>query len=156
MGDNDPIPYPPSPNDPPEEKGPQLKLSTATASDGISPAQPVRTALIPAKYAAVVGLVALVATAASGFIAPPWGGLVAILGFLAAALAGVAAPQPKWVAGKPIVSGAAVTAFGGAVPVVATLSDALPEGAPKLAASVLALALAWAAGLSAPTPTRKT
>lgn len=91
----------------------------------------------------------MAALAAAAFVPPPWGTLVGVVGFLCAALAGLAAPPPKFAEGKPLLQG---TAFTIATSVLALAQQAWPFIPPAFQPVALAVVglVAWLTGRSMP------
>jgi hypothetical protein len=125
-------------------------LSVATG-EYQPPAGATPRSYIPKSWATVAALLAPLLLAISGAIPAPWGALLAIGAYAAAALAGVAMPAPRLVETRPVVGKVAVPILGTAAPVVLSLSEGL-EGWPRVAAQVGALLLFWAAGRAMPAP----
>lgn len=131
-------------------------MSTASqgAADGSTPAaDPTKPASswVSPKLSAILGIVSVVATGLAAIVPPPWGGLVAILGFCGAALSGASQPTLGFAAGKPIVGPAAVTALGTLGAGAQTVAAALPTDSwQSSTAYVVSAVLAWLAGKSAP------
>ena len=108
--------------------------------------------LLSGPAALVVGTVGGLAAAASPAIPSPWGTLVMILGFVACVVAGVAAPLPKFAAGRPLLQGTALTVAVGASGLVEQFHATLPAGWPQSLALGLVALLAWLTGRAAPGP----
>jgi hypothetical protein len=106
--------------------------------------------LLTGPAATVLAIVAAVALPVSAFVPPPFGALVSVLAFVAAALSGLAMPAPAWAAGRPVVQGAAVGVAASVLGVAESAAVALPEGPWRLGASAVALVAAWLAGRAAP------
>ena len=119
-----------------------------TAPQSAAPGVPALT--LSPKVATVLGAVASALAVAAAFIPPPWGALAGVVAFVVGALAGLSLPAPKFLAGRPVLQGTALTVTGGAVPFLAQLGAMLPEGWPRAAANGLALLGAVLAGLAAP------
>jgi len=100
--------------------------------------------------ALIVGTIGGVALAASAFVPAPWGTLVALVGFIACVVAGVAAPPPKVVEGKPILQGGALTVALGIGEVLHQFIPTLPQGWPQGLALGGAGLLAWLTGRALP------
>lgn len=101
--------------------------------------------------AAVVGIIGSIMLAAVAFIPAPWNVLVGLVGFLACALAGLAARPPEILAGKPLLQGTALTI---ATAVGALLQQmvlpALPPGWIQSVAYAVLGVLAWLTGRALP------
>ncbi len=108
--------------------------------------------LLSGTAALVVGTIGGVAAAASAFVPAPWGTLVMVLGFIACVVAGVAAPLPKFAAGKPLLQGGALTVALGATGLVEQFYTSLPPGWPQSLALGAGALLAWLTGRAAPGP----
>lgn len=111
--------------------------------------EPKPPSFIPLNVARVLGVLAVAVTAAVPIVplvAQPY---VALGGFLLAFFAGIALPQLKLTSGKPVLSGAALTAVGGAGVVVEQFSAAVPDAYKPLAYAGAAL-LAILAGKAVP------
>lgn len=104
---------------------------------------------VPPKVAAVLGVLAVAASAAIPIIPPVAQPYVGLGAFVLAFFAGVALPQIKLTAGKPVLSGTALTAVTGAGVFVEQLGRALPETYQPLAYAGAAL-LAILAGKTVP------
>lgn len=100
--------------------------------------------------ALIVGTLGGLALAASVAVPAPWGTLVGLLGFIACVVAGVAAPTPRIVEGKPILQGGALTAAIGLGEVLHQFYGSLPTGWPQGLALGGAGLLAWLTGRALP------
>lgn len=106
--------------------------------------------LLSGTAALVVGTLGTLAAAAAVFVPQPWGGLVAVLGFVAASLAGFAVASPKLTEGRPVLQGGLLT---GAVALLGLLAEfwaMLPPGWPQSLAAGAAALLAWLTGRALP------
>lgn len=105
--------------------------------------------LLSGTAALIVGAIGMAAMAASAFVPAPWGTLVGVVGFLGAALAGLAAPPPRFAEGKPLLQG---TAFTIATSVLALAQQAWPFIPPAFQPVALAVVglVAWLTGRSMP------
>lgn len=124
---------------------PKLSIADGTYKD-----PPAKTSVLPKAVAGVLGILAGLAVPASALLPPPFNGLVMIVGFILAAVAGVALPTPQWAEGKPILQGTLLTVAGSAVPILVGVANTLPAGPLQAGAYALALAAALAAGKVAP------
>lgn len=106
--------------------------------------------LLSGTAAIIVGTLGLAAAAVSAVISAPWGTLTAIVGFLAAGLAGLSAPAPKVTEGRPILQGTALTLAVGAGEALHQFYAALPPGWPQSVALSVAALLAWLTGRALP------
>lgn len=134
---------------------PKLTVSNKETDAALAPVAGPKL-LVPPMLKAIAGIAAVVlgGVATAAIVPPPFGGLVAILAFVAATLAGVAAPAPSLVAGNPIVGLGAVPALGTGAAMLAQLSTALPpDGLGSKGAYLGALLAAWLAGKALPAPT---
>jgi hypothetical protein len=107
---------------------------------------------IPPKVAAVLAILATIATAAAAFVPPvaqPW---LALFGFVLAGLAGIALPQLKLTEGKAMVSPAVAGVIGsaGVGGLVEGLQNAVPPGWPQALVYAGSALMAILAGKSLP------
>lgn len=109
-----------------------------------------KKAPISGTAALILGTIGGLAVAASPVVPDPWGKLVMVLGFAVAVLAGVAAPMPKFAAGKPLLQGGGLT-------LALTLSTGLeqfyhlvPDGWMRSLALAVGALLAFLCGKAAP------
>lgn len=115
-----------------------------------APSEPPRKPLVPAGVAVVLAALSPMLLMAGSVLPAPWGGVVSILAFVMAGLAGIALPSPAWADGRPIVQGPALLVAGTAGPLVAGLSEHLPDGPIRLVAATVALVATFLAGKAAP------
>ena len=102
------------------------------------------------QVALIVGTIGGLIAAASPFIPAPWSMPVAIVGFLAASLAGLAAAAPKVAEGKPVVQGALLSVATAAMTMLVQFFSVIPQGWPQSIALGLAAVLAWLTGHALP------
>lgn len=109
----------------------------------------VPAALVPvaAVLAAVLGFLGTLS-----IIPQPFGALAAILGFVAAGLAGVAGKAPGFSESKPLVPLALVPLFATAGPVLVSVADEMQPGLVKTGLTAGAMLLFWLAGKAMPAP----
>lgn len=98
----------------------------------------------------VVGTIGGILAASSAFLPPQWSAVVAIVGFLACTLAGLASGVPKVVAGKPILQGTALALATTVFTLLGQFYAVLPQGWPQSIAIGLAGILAWLTGKALP------
>lgn len=108
--------------------------------------------LLSGPAALIVGTLGGLAATASVFVPAPWNSLVMVLGFIACVVAGVAAPLPRFAAGKPVLQGAALTGALAVTGLVEQLYTSLPAGWPQGLALGVAGLLAFLTGRAAPGP----
>lgn len=106
--------------------------------------------LLSGTAALIVGTLGTVAAGASILVPAPWGTLVAILGFLAAAIAGYSVAPPKVVEGKPLLQGVALTVAMSAEALLHQFFALVPAGWPQSIALSVAALLAWLTGHALP------
>lgn len=106
--------------------------------------------LLSGTAALIVGTIGGLTLTASVFIPAPWSTLVGIIGFIACVVAGVAAPPPKVVEGKPILQGSALTVALALAEPLHQLIAHLPAGWPQGLALGGAGLLAWLTGRALP------
>lgn len=127
-------------------------VQLSVAKSGPEDVQPVAPkALLTGQAALVVGGIATLAGVVSPAIPMPWGAVVGLVAFVAALLAGVSAPVPKFAAGKPLVQGALLTGAVTTLGVVEQVLPSLPAGVPQSAAMGAATLFALLAGRASPT-----
>lgn len=114
-----------------------------------TPAAPL-AAPLSGKAALIVGTIGGLIAAASPFIPAPWSMPVAILGFLAASLAGLGAAAPKVAEGKPVLQGGLLSAATVAMTLLVQFFAMIPQGWPQSVALGLAAILAWLTGHALP------
>lgn len=106
--------------------------------------------LLSGTAAAIVGTIGTLAAGASIVVPAPWGTLVAVLGFLAAAIAGLSAPAPKITEGRPVLQGAALTIATTVLTLLVQFYAMVPPGWPQSIALSVAALLAWLTGKAMP------
>lgn len=106
--------------------------------------------LLSGTAALVVGTIGTLAAAAAVFVPHPWGGLVAVVAFIAASLAGFAVAPPKLTEGRPVLQGGLLTGAVALLGVLAEFWSLLPPGWPQSVAAGAAALLAWLTGRALP------
>lgn len=106
--------------------------------------------LLSGTAALIVGTIGTIAAGASIMVPAPWGTLVAVLGFLAAAIAGLSAPAPKVTEGRPVLQGAALTVATTVLTLLGQFYAMVPPGWPQSIALSVAALLAWLTGKALP------
>lgn len=106
--------------------------------------------LLSGLAATIVGTLGTLAAAASPVVPAPWGALVGIVGFLAAALAGLSVAAPKVTEGRPLLQGVALTIATGALSLLVQFYSVIPAGWPQSVALGVAALLAWLTGRALP------
>lgn len=100
--------------------------------------------------ATIVGALGIALAAASPFFPDPWSVFVGIVGFIAAALAGLAARPPSVVASSPILQGAAFSLASGALTLLVQFYSVVPAGWPQSVAVGVAALLCRLTGQALP------
>lgn len=132
--------------------------STSVALAGELEAIPRAHIEVPAKVKAALVIATTVAFAilGTGFLPLAWVPVVTILVYVLAGFAGLAAPPPAFLAGKPVLGVSVATTLGTLVPMLDQLSKVVPEeGWPHLAITAGGALLAYLTGKawpSAPKP----
>jgi hypothetical protein len=106
--------------------------------------------LLSGVAATIVGTIGLALAAISIAIPQPWGFFVGLVGFLAAALAGMASRPPEVVEGSPKLQGTALaiaTTLGG---LLVQYWPMIPVGWPQSVAMVVAAVVSWLTGRALP------
>jgi uncharacterized membrane protein YeiH len=111
--------------------------------------EPKPPSFVPPRVAQVLAVIAVAAAAAAALVPPEAKPYVELGAFVLAFFAGIALPQLQVVAGKPAITGAAVTHLAGGAVVLEQLSQSLPPQFQPLAYAGAAL-LAMLAGKSLP------
>lgn len=106
--------------------------------------------LLSGTAAAIVGTIGTIAAGASILVPAPWGTLVAVLGFLAAAIAGLSAPAPKVTEGRPVLQGTALAVATTVLTLLVQFYAMVPPGWPQSIALSVAALLAWLTGKALP------
>lgn len=114
-----------------------------------TPAAPL-AAPLSGRAALIVGTIGGLIAAASPFIPAPWSMPGAILGFLAASLAGLGAAAPKVAEGKPVLQGGVLSAATVAMTVLVQFFPLIPQGWPQSITLGLGTLLAWLTGHAMP------
>ena len=102
------------------------------------------------RVATVVGAIGTALASVSPALPAPWATPVAILGFLAASLAGLSLPPPSVTDGKPLLQGTLLAAATGAVGLLQTYLNVIPTGWPQSMALGIGAALAFLTGGAMP------
>lgn len=100
--------------------------------------------------ALVVGTIGGIIAAASPFVPAPWSLPVAVLGFLAASLAGISAATPKVAEGKPVLQGSALAVVTTVLTLLVQFFPMIPAGWPQSIALGAGALLAWLTGHALP------
>jgi len=106
--------------------------------------------LLSGTVAVILGTIGTLAAGASALIPAPWGTLVAVVGFLLAALAGLAVAPPAVTEGKPVLQGAALAVATTALSLLSQFYAMVPVGWPQSIALAVAALLAWLTGKALP------
>lgn len=106
--------------------------------------------LLSGTVATILGTVGTLAAGASALIPAPWGALVAVVGFLLAALAGLAVAPPAITEGKPVLQGAALAVATTLLGLLTQFYAMVPVGWPQSIALAVAALLAWLTGKALP------
>jgi NaMN:DMB phosphoribosyltransferase len=106
--------------------------------------------LLSGLAATILGTVGTLAAAVSPVVPAPWGALVGIVGFLLAALAGLAVAAPKVTEGRPILQGVALAAAAMVLSALERFYDVIPVGWPQSVALASAALLAVLTGKALP------
>ena len=121
------------------------RIARVSAAKGEYPAP----AAAPAPWKPIVGAVGVIAGTIGGLLPAPFGAALAVLGWGACAIAGIAAAPPKWTEGKPLLGNAAVGVTTAMLPATLAIADSL-EGWPKIAAQFVAMLATLGAGKASP------
>lgn len=108
--------------------------------------------LVPAAWALIAGALSAAMVAVHSALPSPLSWIVFVLACIAAVLAGLGLPQPKFLEGKPVLPAALVPLVASAAPILYSVAEGLPEGLLRSACLILVVALCGAAGLAAPQP----
>jgi hypothetical protein len=105
---------------------------------------------LPARAAIIVGALGVAASSIAPALPEVWAPVVAIVGFLAAALAGLGVAPPKIAEGRPILQGAAFSTAVAVGAAVQQIYPSIPMGWPQsMAAGAVAL-VAFLTGAAMP------
>lgn len=121
----------------------QLAPPILTSTEGVAVR---RLSLVPPDVARVLLVLSGVLATAAGFLPEWWGVGAAGASMLLAALCGVAASVPRFLAPRLAVSTTAATLAGGGAVLVADAAQSLEDGWPRALALLAATALSFLAG----------
>lgn len=108
------------------------------------------TGVLSGKPALIIGAIGVVLTTAAPFIPAPWGMWGGLVGFTAAALAGMSVAPPKVMAGKPVLQGSALVAALTGAGLLNEFWSMIPPGWPQSVALAAAGALTLLTGKALP------
>lgn len=114
-----------------------------TSTEGVATR---RLSLVPPEVARVLLVVSGILATAAGFLPEWWGVGAAGASMLLAALCGVAASVPRFLAPRLAVSATAATLAGGGALLAADAAQTLEDGWPRALALLVATALSFLAG----------